>query len=171
MIRLIVATDVHNGIAKNNQIPWSLKKDLAFFKETTCYAPKGMKNAIIMGRKTHEAMNKRVLPGRLNIVLTSSEHYDVPGAVPCASMKEALLFCRNLTNIHHIYIIGGQQVYEEALQNQPVEYIYKTVVYGNYDCDRTFPDITGRFEMVSQSAPDREGDISFHIEVWRRNCV
>lgn len=169
MFRLIVATDIHHGIAKNNQIPWTLKKDLAFFKETTSLAPAQKKNVIIMGRKTHEAMGQRVLPGRINIVLTSQSNYQVPGIIPCASLKEAITYCHNLSNLHHVYIIGGQQVYEEALQSIPIEYIYKTVVYTDAQCDRFFPDITDTHELVSQSTNERENNLTFHIEVWRRN--
>lgn len=169
MIRLIVATDINQGIAKDNQIPWTLKKDLAFFRETTSHAPSQKKNAIIMGRKTHEAMGQRVLPGRINIVLTTRTNYAVPGVVPCASLKEAIIYCHNMSNVHHIYIIGGQQVYEEALQTLPIEYIYKTVVYTDAQCDRFFPDISSTHELVSQSVNERENNLTFHIEVWRRN--
>lgn len=169
MIRVIVATDINQGIAKDNQIPWHLKKDLTFFKETTSLAPAGKRNAVIMGRKTHQAMGQKVLPNRLNIVLTTQSHYNIPGVVPCASLKEALTYCKNLEIIHHIYIIGGQQVYEEALNTPtlPIDYIYKTVLHHDYSCDRFFPDLNGQFEEVSRSETEKEGEILFHMEVWR----
>jgi dihydrofolate reductase len=171
MFRLIVATDVHHGIAKDNQIPWTLKKDLTFFKETTSLAPSPKKNVIIMGRKTHEAMGQRVLPNRINIVLTTNTNYQVPGIIPCTSLKEAITYCHNLSNLHHVYIIGGQQVYQEALQSLPIEYIYKTIVHADASCDRFFPDITHSHELVSQSTHERENNLTFHIEVWRRNAA
>lgn len=168
MILVIVATDINHGIAKNNQIPWHLKKDLTFFKETTSKAPKNKTNVIIMGRKTHEAMGQRVLPNRINIVITSNPDYYVPGVITYPSLEQAVKDAQTYSVVHNIYIIGGQQIYEEALKKLPVEYIYKTVLYNHYDCDRFFPPIDHLFELVSCSVTESEADISYHIEVWRR---
>ena len=45
MISFIVAMDKNRVIGKNNQLPWHLPADLAFFKQVT------MGHPIIMGRK------------------------------------------------------------------------------------------------------------------------
>jgi len=45
-LSLIVAMDENRLIGSNNQLPWHLPADLAFFKRTTMGKP------IIMGRKT-----------------------------------------------------------------------------------------------------------------------
>src|SRR6202521_3069786 len=62
-LTLIVARARNGVIGRDNQLPWRLPEDLAFFKRTTMGAP------IIMGRKTHESIG-RPLPGRRNIVVT-----------------------------------------------------------------------------------------------------
>ena len=65
---LIVAKTINNGIGLNNKIPWKLSKDLKMFKKITTSGNE--KNAIIMGRKTFESINKKPLPGRTNIILS-----------------------------------------------------------------------------------------------------
>ena len=54
-------------------LPWSLPKDMEFFKKTTL----GCK--VIMGRKTYESLpaKSRPLAGRHNIVLTRNTSYTI----------------------------------------------------------------------------------------------
>ena len=40
IINLILATDLNNGIGKNNKIPWKIKNDLFYFKELTTFENK-----------------------------------------------------------------------------------------------------------------------------------
>jgi hypothetical protein len=67
---LILARTLAGGIGKNNQLPWKLSNDLKMFKKITTSGSQG--NSIIFGRKTFESFNKKVLPNRLNIVLSKS---------------------------------------------------------------------------------------------------
>ena len=67
---LILARTLKGGIGKNNQLPWKLPSDLQMFKKITTSGKQG--NTIIYGRKTYESMNKRILPNRLNIVVSKN---------------------------------------------------------------------------------------------------
>ena len=67
---LIVARTLSRGIGKNNQLPWKLPSDLRMFKKITTSGSQG--NSIILGRKTFESVNRKILPNRLNIVLSKS---------------------------------------------------------------------------------------------------
>jgi len=67
---LVLARTFKGGIGKNNQLPWRLPSDLQMFKRITTSGQHG--NTIIHGRKTFESMNKRVLPNRLNIVVSKN---------------------------------------------------------------------------------------------------
>jgi len=62
-LSLIVATTKNNVIGKDNQMPWHLPADLAWFRKNTTGKP------VIMGRKTFESIG-RPLPKRTNIVLS-----------------------------------------------------------------------------------------------------
>ena len=62
ILSMIVATAENNVIGKDNDMPWHLPADLAYFKKVTLGKP------IIMGRKTYESIGM-ALPGRRNIVI------------------------------------------------------------------------------------------------------
>jgi len=65
---LILARTISGGIGKNNQLPWTIPSDLKMFKKITTSG--NQTNSIIMGRKTFDSINKRVLPNRYNIVVS-----------------------------------------------------------------------------------------------------
>ena len=49
---LIVATTLNSVIGKDNQMPWHLPADLAWFRQNTTGKP------VIMGRKTFESIGR-----------------------------------------------------------------------------------------------------------------
>jgi len=65
-IIIIVAMAENRVIGRDNAMPWSIKGNLAHFKEMTMGWP------CIMGRKTWESLPKKPLPGRLNIVISGT---------------------------------------------------------------------------------------------------
>ena len=67
-IWFILAHSYSQGISKSGKIPWICKKDMSFMKSITT-AP-GLKNGLLMGRKTFESIG-RILPNRENIIVTS----------------------------------------------------------------------------------------------------
>jgi dihydrofolate reductase len=68
---LVIGRTLNRGIGKNNQLPWKLPSDLKMFRKITTANSQG--NAIILGRKTFESIGKRVLPNRLNIVVSRND--------------------------------------------------------------------------------------------------
>ena len=83
MISLIVAHDPNRVIGKNNDLPWHLPEDLAYFKKMT------MGKAMVMGRKTYESIG-RPLPGRLSIVVTRDPDYTAEGVVVVNDLNEGI---------------------------------------------------------------------------------
>ena len=70
---LIVACDKNLGIGKNNDLPWKLKQEMNFFKETTLSLKiYKKKNVVIMGRNTWESIPTKYKPlrDRINIIIT-----------------------------------------------------------------------------------------------------
>ena len=131
IISIIVATDSEGGIAKNGVIPWRCPQDLELFKRRT------MGHFVIVGRNTWESMKSR-LPGRNVIVLTRNVRYKSPKTAYCTaqSLEEALQIARSKGE-REVFIIGGEQIYSEALGY--ADKIYVTRVTGNYSCDLFFP--------------------------------
>ena len=66
MISLLVAHDPNRVIGVNNELPWHIPEDLAYFKKMS------MGKAMVMGRKTYESIG-RPLPGRLSIIVTRNK--------------------------------------------------------------------------------------------------
>ena len=166
MYSIIVATDSENGISKDNKIPWKLKKDLKFFKDITTTFPEGKQNIIIMGRKTFESMGSRVLPNRINIILTRQIGYSVSNAFVFSSLESAIAYIQSIDLKHKVFIIGGQDIYEEALQKLDIQDLYKTVLTTSFDCDRFFPDISNQFNMKEILVTDSEDKVFYRIEYW-----
>lgn len=98
-------------IGAGGDIPWYVPEDFAHFKRTTAGHP------VVMGRLTWESLPKRPLPGRTNIVVSSRGPYGVPDtdAVPAATIGEALQIAADAPGGEEIWVIGGSQVYSEAL--------------------------------------------------------
>lgn len=129
---IVVAYDKNRAIGRNGDLPWgrSLPADLAHFKKLT----KG--SNVIMGRKTFESIGSRPLPDRENIVI-SSRHTGVKKVLTAMNLQSAIALSRYPT-----FIIGGAQVYKDALDTPEIDTIYATEIDAEFpDADVFFPDI------------------------------
>jgi len=105
-LTLIVARARNGVIGRNNQLPWHLPEDLAFFKRTTMGAP------IVMGRKTHESIG-RVLPGRRNIVVTRDTQRHFDGCNTVTGLADALVLAER-DGASEVFLIGGAELFREG---------------------------------------------------------
>lgn len=106
-ISIIVARTINKVIGKDNQMPWHLPVDLAWFRQNTLGKP------VIMGRKTYESIG-RLLPKRPNIILSRSG-FTVEGAYAVQSLEQAVELAKNFANTAEIMIIGGGELFKQAL--------------------------------------------------------
>ncbi|NBP30422.1 MAG: dihydrofolate reductase, partial [Flavobacteriia bacterium] len=70
IISVVVAAGEDNSIGAKNDLMWKLPNDMRFFKNLTWGMP------VVMGRKTFESMGSKPLPGRINIVISSTLQFD-----------------------------------------------------------------------------------------------
>jgi dihydrofolate reductase len=139
MFSLIVATDIKNGIAKAGKIPWHNKTDLFNFKTMTTG------NVVVMGANTWDSLpaEKRPLPDRLNIILTSklTLPYANRDIVMLPSIHSLFEFRKANAHIYkqqEWFIMGGATLYNYFLRNpEYLNKIYWTQQIGNYYCDKT----------------------------------
>jgi len=124
---MIVATADNNIIGKDNDMPWHLPADLAYFKKVTLGKP------IIMGRKTYESIG-RPLPGRRNIVISRDENYSADGIDAVTSIEEALAL---VDGVEEIMVIGGGAIYKHCLPASTRLYI--THIKASIEGDTQFP--------------------------------
>ncbi|MCL2277443.1 MAG: dihydrofolate reductase [Treponema sp.] len=149
-IILIAAMADNRVIGKNNSMPFSVKGNLARFKEMTMGWP------CIMGRKTWQSLPKKPLPGRLNIIISRSVNdYEqdrsgepkVRGLVSARennqdsikffdSLSKAIDYCEDFAKI---FICGGESIYKQSLDF--ANKIDLTIVAGRYEGDAFFPEI------------------------------
>jgi dihydrofolate reductase len=145
MINIIAAIqEKDRGLGKNNDLLFHLPEDMAFFRTRT------KNTVVIMGRKTWESLPEkfRPLPHRENIIITRQKDYDAPGGAVVHSLNEALDFAKNNFPDKEIFIMGGGQIYTEAL---PVaDRLYLTLVEGDKEADIFFPAYEDRFTIVDK---------------------
>ncbi|CAI5999071.1 unnamed protein product [Closterium sp. NIES-64] len=161
--QVVVAATPEMGIGQGGQLPWKhLRRDMAFFKEVTSSTSRpGTRNAVLMGRRTWESLPPRFrpLPGRLNVVLTRSGQLPATcsdgdssaGAgsggggtqqdvVVADSLAAALLMLGtepHKSSIESVFVIGGGQVFSEALSSPLCEAIHLTRVRRLLPVERT----------------------------------
>lgn len=143
-ISLIVAVDAESGIGKNNDLMWNLPRDMQFFKETTSG------HIVVMGRKNYESIPERFrpLPNRENAVLSRNSAYDAPGALVFASLEDCLAHYQQETE-RIVFIIGGGQIFKEALDKGVVTEMYVSHISKAFDADTFFPAINAAQWEVS----------------------
>lgn len=135
---MIVAYDKERAIGAKGDLLWQKKEmqaDMKHFREIT------MNSAVIMGRKTLESIGI-ALPGRQNIVLTSSETVSVPDVEVAHTLDDAYA----LADGHkEVFIIGGGELYRQALAD--VERVYATEVGHTFKgADTHFPTLDDSWE-------------------------
>jgi dihydrofolate reductase len=160
-ITLVVAASENNAIGKNNQLLWHLPKDMRFFKNTTWALP------ILMGRKTFESMGSRLLPGRLNIILTHQKGLQIEGAEVVNTLEEAIVLAEK-NDYKELMVIGGGQIYEMAL---PISNkIWLTRVHTQIEGDTFFPQLGSEWikQLVESHQADEKHAFNFDFECWQR---
>ena len=159
---IIAAYDKNRAIGRNGDLPWgrSLPADLAHFKKLT----KG--GNVIMGRKTFESIGCRPLPERENIVI-SSRPTGVKKVLTVMDLPSALALSRYPT-----FIIGGAQVYNDALKIPEIDTIYATEIDAGFPgADTFFPEINiNIWEEVDRvhHPVDTENSYSFDFVIYKR---
>ncbi len=104
-------------------------------------------NAVIMGRKTWDSLPEkfRPLPNRLNIILTKQQFTSkVEKVYFTNSLEDALVYAKN-AECPNTFVIGGCQIYIEALRQQQCKKIYITKIDSVFDCDVYFPAIKNEY--------------------------
>lgn len=164
-VSIIVAASENNVIGKDNAIPWHLPDDLKFFRKKTEGHP------VIMGRKNFASIVAALgkpLPNRQNIVITRDTGFTADGCEIVYSIEEAISLASHGPT-EEIFIIGGGEIYKQAMQI--ADCIYLTRVHAEVDGDVLFPEIDPDewevIEMVEHSA-DEKHEYAFTFLTYQR---
>lgn len=155
----LVAARASNGvIGRGLEIPWRVKGEQKLFKQIT------LGGTLIMGRKTFDSIG-RPLPGRRTIIISRSADLHVEGCDVTDSLDSALSLAH--TDSRPIFIVGGGDIYRQALERQLVDTVHLTTIEQAVDGDITFPEFpTDSFRLESQTR--FESNINYLYEVYVR---
>ena len=183
MVSIIAAMDEKRGIGKNGKIPWHIPADLKRFKKLT------MGHPIIMGRKTFESIG-RPLSERTNIIITQNSNFSIRQAQDkkiqnlasqgetlrsyvVNSLEKGIEVAKKSSGSDEIFIIGGGQIFKEAMEKGLVDRLYLTIVEvrldsspesparrGDFDADTFFPKYS-EFTKVLSEEKREEGNYKF----------
>lgn len=88
-----------------------------------------------MGRNTYESIGKP-LPNRTTVIITRNNDYKAEGCIIVNSLDDALKVAKSDESP---FIIGGAQIYEQAIQM--ADKLDITEVHASFDADVYFPEI------------------------------
>ena len=161
MITLIAAISTNNALGKDNDLIWRLPADLKRFKKVTSGHP------ILMGRNTFESIGKP-LPNRRSIIITRNTSYKKEGCDVVHSLEEAINLIKDQKNA---FIIGGAQIYKEAIEKKLVDQLDITKVHQNFDADVFFPTIDlALWKEISEETflPDDKNQYTYSFLSYKR---
>ena len=161
-MNLIAAVDQNWAIGNKNQLLVKIPADQKFFRETTTG------KVVVMGRKTLESFpNGLPLKNRTNIVLTRDKNYQVKDAIILHSLEELREELKKYLS-EDIYVIGGETIYRQLLDECDVAHITK--VEFAYDADAYFPNLDElpEWKITADSEEQTYFDLEYYFYKYER---
>lgn len=156
-MNLIAVVDKNWAIGKNNQLLVRIPADQKFFREMTTG------KVVVMGRKTLESFpNGQPLKNRTNIVLTHNKDYAVKDAIVVHSLDELHEELKKYDS-EDVFVIGGEKIYEQLLDECDVAHITK--IDFAYDADAYFPNLdqNSDWEITGDSEEQTYFDLEYYF--------
>lgn len=161
-MNLIAAVDRNWAIGLRNHLLVSIPMDMKFFREETTG------KVVVMGRRTLESFpNGRPLKNRTNIVLTKKLDYEADGAIVVHGIEQLRQELAGYPS-EDIYVIGGESVYRQLLDDCDTAHITK-IDYA-YEADAYFPNLDEdeRWEITADSEEQTYFDLEFRFLKYER---
>ena len=164
-MNLIAAVDKNWAIGCKNKLLVSIPADMKFFRETTTG------KVVVMGRKTLESFpNGQPLKKRVNIVLTRDKNFKAGDAIIVHSMEELREELKKYPS-EDIYVIGGESIYRQLVDECDVAHITK-IDYA-YEADAYFPNLDEKeeWEITADSEEQTYFDLEYQfLKYEKRSC-
>lgn len=170
IVGMIWAQTNQGIIGNDGGMPWSVPEDMAHFKRVTTGHP------VVMGRRTWESFPEkfRPLPERSNIVITRQEAWaeseEARGSVVLSNLEEALVEAQFSPGGSEVWVIGGGEVYAQALEHSNVAVI--TVINTDVPGDTKAPRLDSEWSF--RGASPKEGwhtsknGTEYRFTLWAR---
>ena len=161
-MNLIAAVDKNWAIGCKNKLLVSIPADMKFFRETTTG------KVVVMGRKTLESFpNGQPLKKRVNIVLTHDKNFKAVDASIVHSMEELREELKKYPS-EDIYVIGGETIYKQLLDDCDVAHITK-IDYA-FEADAYFPNLDEmpEWKITQDSEEQTYFDLEYYFYKYER---
>ncbi len=160
----IAAVDENWAIGNKGDLLISLPEDQkGVFRKYTAG------NTVVFGRKTLKTFkDEKLLPKRINIVLTRNPEFTKEGAVILHSEEELSKYQEDHPD-EIIFLIGGAEVYNSMIgicDEAIITYIHKT-----FEADAYFPNLDDMEDWEMYEEEDEimsEKGVSFNVRHYRR---
>ena len=167
IVSMIAAVAKNRVIGKNNQLIWNLPKDMKFFMDST------MGKFIITGRKNYESIPEKYRPlkNRTNIIVTRNHNYIAKGCTVVNSISDGINLARE-NGEEECFIIGGGQIYQQALEGKMVDKLYITHVDGEFEGDTFFPEVdynNWKSTLVMSNEADQKNPLDFSVIIYEKS--
>lgn len=163
-MNLIAAVDKNWAIGMNNQLLVRIPDDMKRFRRLT------VGKAVVLGRKTLETFpGGRPLKDRTNIVLSKNRNYQVEGAV-CVHSLEELEEELGKYKSEDVFVIGGESIYRQLLNQCDTAYITKLDYV--YQADAWFPNLDKEeaWRGCEESEEQTYFDLEYYFVKYSKNC-
>ncbi|XP_037623121.1 dihydrofolate reductase [Sebastes umbrosus] len=180
-VRLIAAVCSDMGIGKDGALPWRLPCEFQnFMNHVTRVSRPGKMNLLVWGKLSWYSLPKTNFPlaNTLHAVLSTTMD-----TVP----DHAHFLCQDLDSaarlaaqppladlIETIWVLGGKQVYKDALEHPWCDLIYLTDVMADFDCDVFFPEFDRGLFQEQEGYPNvpsgiqEENGIKYKFQVFKK---
>ncbi len=163
----IVAVDKQWGIGKQNDLLFSLKGDMAFFRTTTSG------KTVIMGDRTLASLpGGKPLKNRENIVMTLDPNFTAPeGVTVCHSTDELFQLLSTKENTDDVFVMGGATIYNLLYSYCEYAYITKVDAIGNADVFIKNLDEEPNWQVCDTGETMEENGITYTFYTYQNNGV
>jgi len=162
---LIVAKAENNVIGKDNDMCWHLPREFKHFKSETLGCP------IIMGRKNFESLPIKPLPKRTNIIVSKNKDYPLQDSCLLAHSIESAIEIAGEQNPNKVFIIGGGQIYKQAIESDCLDEMIITTVHASFEGDAFFPEFNEENWNIEKEvffAKDQKNPFDYTIRWYKR---
>lgn len=160
-MRAIFHADTDWGIGKNNELMFSLPKDMKFFRETT----KG--KVVVMGLNTLKSFpDGKPLKNRVNIVLSPA---DVDEDVITVHNLQELFAELKKYPADDVFVIGGASVYKLLIPYCTDIFVTKVDASGGADTFVPNLDREEGFRLVFESEPQEDNGYTIRFCTYRND--
>ena len=164
MIKAIVHADKEWGIGKNNDMMFSLPKDMQYFRATT------LGHTVVMGGNTLRSFpGGKPLKNRVNVVLSRGQVRD--DCVFVRSYDELKTEMKKRGETDDVYVIGGGAVYQALLPYCDEVLVTKVDAVGGAEVFFPNLDEMAHFVCVDEGEPIDDNGYTIRFTRYQNTAV